>query len=507
MKHTGIPCHILALLAACALPAWADAAAPGKPNIVVILADDLGYGDLGCYNPQSKIPTPHLDRLATQGICFTDAHAPAAVCTPTRYGLLTGCFPWRQPAKGVLAPWAEPIIPRDCLTVPRLLQQNGYATACIGKWHLGSVWPTKDGKPPRTGGDNYGNVDFTRPIAEGPTTRGFDYYFGTDVPNYPPYCFIENDRTVGIPSEPSDDLEFPGPKLPGWNQENILPELTRRAVRYIEDAAQSPKPFFLYFALTSPHNPILPVAEFRGKSGAGDYGDFVMQSDWTVGQVLAALDRTGLAENTLVIFTSDNGPDITRKNTRGTKVAVAVGAYDRIQKYGHASMGPLRGTKYEAWEGGHRMPFIARWPGQIKPGSVSGELLCLTDLLATCAAIVGAELPATAGPDSCNALPALLSQKGLRGNAVLQAPKNALAVRQGDWVWINARRGNKAEPEWFQNERGYTPNPHDGQLYNLREDPAQRHNQFPEQPEKVRELTELLQKITAEGRSAPAAPH
>lgn len=473
-----------------------------RPNIVVILADDLGYGDLGCYNQQSKIPTPYLDRLAAQGLRCTDAHAPAAVCTPSRYGLLTGRYPWRPPAKGVLPAWHAPIIANDCLTVPKLLQQHGYATACFGKWHLGLHWPTKDGKPPKTGADRRSNVDFTKPIADGPTTCGFDYYFGVDVPNYPPYCFIENDHTVGIPSEPTDEFETVGPKLPGWNQEEILPELTRRAVRYLEDAAQAKKPFFVYFALTAPHHPLVPTAEFRGKSGAGVYGDFVMQTDWTVGQVLGALDRTGLADNTLVIFTSDNGPEITRQNVAGTKVVMAVGAYDRIQKYGHASMGPLRGTKYEAWEGGHRVPFIARWPDHIPTNSVSGHLLCLTDLLATCANLIGATLPPSEKADSVNTLPLLTSGSATRTSVVLAGTKGELAVRQGDWVWINAKAKSRHEPAWFRQQRGYIDDTYPSQLYSLSEDLSQRLNRYAEQPEKVHELTELLEEEKAKDHNA-----
>lgn len=473
-----------------------------RPNIVVILADDLGYGDPGCYNPDSKIPTPSLDRLAGQGIRFSDAHAAAAVCTPSRYGLLTGQYPWRtRPGGSAIAPWAEPIIEKDRLTLPAMLEQAGYTTACIGKWHLGWEWPTTDGAQPRTMPDFSSNVDFTRPIAEGPTTRGFDYYFGTCVPNYPPYCFIENDRTVGMPSIPTDEFETPGPKIAGWSQEEIMPELTRRAVCYIESAAKSPQPFFLYFSMTSPHHPLVPTAEFRGKSGAGEYGDFVMQTDWSVGQVMSALDRTGLAENTLIIFTSDNGPEITRKNNRGTKVVMAVGAYDRVREYHHASMGPWRGIKYEAWEGGHRMPFIARWPGQIKPGAVSGELLCLTDLMATCAAITGVKIPANAGEDSYNALPALLGGKALRDVAVLASAKAPLAVRRGDWVWIDSGKPLNPEPEWWQELRGYTAETQPEQLFNLREDPSQRVNHVADQPEKARELRALLDEMKASGRS------
>ncbi len=309
------------------------AAADRRPNVLVILADDLGYGDVHCYNAQSKIPTPNLDRLAAEGMRFTDAHAPDSVCTPSRYGVLTGryCFRSRLRA-GVLPPWGEPLIEEGRLTLPALLRQHGYATACIGKWHLGWSWPTQNGLP-ASSKDGFGNVDFTKPIPNGPTTRGFDAYFGVDLPNYPPYCFIENDRTVGVPSVPAPlqkgAINRPGPMLPGWSLTNIMPEITRRAVRYVEDAAHGTRPFFLYFPLTAPHYPIVPTEEFKGRSQAGDYGDYVAQVDGTVGEVLAALARTGLATNTLVVFTSDNGPEC---------VEVDPGAYARIRRYDHWSM-------------------------------------------------------------------------------------------------------------------------------------------------------------------------
>ncbi|MCX8038901.1 MAG: arylsulfatase, partial [Candidatus Sumerlaeia bacterium] len=455
-------------------------AAPQKPNIVYILADDLGYGDVGCLNPQSKIPTPNIDRLASQGILFTDAHAPTSVCTPTRYSLLTGRYSWRSPLKtGVLGPWGAPVIAPDRLTVGALLKQHGYATACIGKWHLGWTWPTRDGLPPTVGPDRLSNVDFSRTIAEGPTTRGFDYYFGTDVPNYPPYCYIENDRTVGIPSEPNrPEFNRPGPMLPGWQWVEIMPELTRRAVRYIEDAAKaSPrKPFFLYFPLTAPHYPVVPAPEFKGKSGAGDYGDFVVQVDWTVGQVMAALERAGVADNTLVIFTSDNGPEITGE--------VKPGVYDRAQIYGHYSMDGLRGAKRDTWEGGHRVPFIARWPGKTPAGARSSEIICHVDFMRTVAAILGAPLPDNAAEDSVNILPALLGEKHdkpLREATVHHSAKGTFAIRKGDWVLIDGPSGgDNREPEWFQKERGYVPHSQPGELYDLRQDPTERRNLYAE---------------------------
>ena len=288
-------------------------AAAAPPNIVYILADDLGYGDLGCYQRGSKNPTPHLDRLAAEGMRFTDAHSPSAVCTPTRYALLTGRYAWRSRLKtGVLPPWGDTLIEQRRMTVATLLRQQGYRTACFGKWHLGWHWPTKDGQPARSGPNSpLSNVDFTRKITGGPTTSGFDTYFGVDLPNYPPYCFIDIDATVGIPSEPSTaEFNRPGPMLLGWKWVDVFPEITRRAVRFIEEAAAaSPRrPFFLYFPLTAPHFPIVPAREFQRDSGAGDYGDFVAQVDAVVGRVQETLERSGVADDTLVIFTERQRP-------------------------------------------------------------------------------------------------------------------------------------------------------------------------------------------------------
>lgn len=496
----------LALLAGLVLTGSAAAAAE-RPNLVVILADDLGYGDLGCYNPQSKIPTPNLDRLAAEGLRFTDAHAPDAVCTPTRYGLLTGRYAFRSRLKsGVLPPWGAPLIEEDRLTLPALLRQHGYATACFGKWHLGWSWPTRDGRPPSST-DGIGNIDFARPIANGPTTRGFDRYFGVDLPNYPPYCFIDTDRTVGVPSvaapQTKGGFNRPGPMVPEWNLTNLLPELTTRAVRYVEEAAKATpaRPFFLYFPLTAPHYQVVPAPAFKGRSQAGDYGDFVAQVDDTVGRVLEALARTGLARNTLVIFTSDNGPEC---------VEIDPGAYDRIPRHGHRSMGNLRGVKRDLWEGGHRVPLLARWPGRIAAGTVSDEVICHVDLLATCAALLERPLPRNAGEDSYNLLPLLLGRASggpIREATVFHSGSGKFAIRQGDWVLIDAPTGNdngpRGEPEWFKQERGYAPHSHPGELYNLRDDLAQRRNLYAEQPEVVTRLKGLLERYRTGDRSAP----
>lgn len=474
-------------------------AAPQQPNIVYVLADDLGYGDVGCYNPASKIPTPRIDRMASEGIRFTDAHSPSAVCTPTRYGLLTGRYAWRtRLQRNVIGPFSPPLIAPEQLTVPAFLRQHGYATACIGKWHLGWGWPK-----PREGSAR----DFTQPIPDGPTARGFDLYFGTDVPNYPPYCFLENDRTVGIPSDRApvgrDAFNIAGPMLPGWKLVDVLPNLEKRAVQYIEQAGRDSKPFFLYLPLTSPHYPVVPTDSVRGQSQAGDFGDFVVQTDRVLGAVLDALQRAGIAERTLVIFTSDNGPEITGE--------VTPGAYDRLREYGHASMGQLRGAKRDAWEGGHRVPFLARWPGKIAAGSVSHETICHVDLLATLAALLETNLPDNAGVDSVNILPALLGQprpQPLREATVLHSAQGKFALRQGDWVLILAPTGDDngqhGEPEWFRQQRGYpTAKASAGELFDLRRDPQQKDNRYESEPERVQAMTALLKRYVGEGRSTP----
>ncbi|MCU0713693.1 MAG: arylsulfatase [Pirellula sp.] len=457
----------MAAIFLCCIVIVETARASDKPNIVYILADDLGYGDLGCYNPESKIPTPRLDQLANQGMRFTDAHSPSAVCTPTRYALLTGRYAWRtRLQRNVLGPWDKPLIAADRLTVGAMLQQHGYATACIGKWHLGQNYATHDGKPPVGGVKNpLSNVDFTKPISDGPIARGFDHYFGTIVPNYPPYCFINDDRTVGLPTVPSPGglFNIPGPMVPEWKLEDILPGLTTHAVEWIEETSQTKKPFFLYLSLTSPHYPVVPSSEFVGKTQVGAYGDFVYQTDWSVGQVLDALERSGVADNTLVIFTSDNGAEVTGE--------VKPGVYDRVQKFGHRSSGNLRGAKRDAWEGGHRVPFMARWPNKIKAGVVSNETTCHVDFMATVAAILGHDLPDSAAEDSVNMLPALLGEERntpIREATVHHSARGKFAIRKGDWVLIDAPSGDdnggNGEPEWLKKERGYAPHSMPGEL-------------------------------------------
>jgi len=476
------------------------------PNIVYILADDMGYGDMGCNNPDAKIPTPNLDRLAAQGMRFTDAHAPSSVCTPSRYAILTGRYCWRTELKsGVLWPWDRPLITPDRLTVAGLLRQNGYRTACIGKWHLGWNWGTKDGQSASKGVDpgvydvevrsKLGeNIDFEKPVRGGPIDCGFEYYFGEDVPNFPPYTWFEQDRLLAQPTEkkPEEMFGHPGAMAPGWKLEEVMPELTKRSVRYIEESGD--EPFFLYFPLTAPHTPIVPTEEFRGMSGAGDYGDYVCEVDWCVGQVMEALEHRGIAENTLLIFASDNGPEHF--------------AYGCIQEYGHYSMAHLRGLKRDTWEGGHRVPFIACWPEQVRAGSQCSRLTTHGDLMATCADMLEVEIPEGMGEDSVSMLPLLLhgdaSESPGRTSAVHHSCRGRFAVRKGDWVFIDAPSGDdNREPDWFKEERGYTEHDFPGELFNLREDISERKNLYGEYPEIVAELGELLARMKEDGRAAP----
>jgi len=448
------------------------------PNIVYVLADDFGYGDAACYNPKAKIPTPHIDRLAKEGMRFTDAHSGSAVCSPTRYGILTGRYAWRTRLRaGVLGPYDPPLIAADRLTVPAFLKHNGYHTACIGKWHLGWNWPMKDGK-----------VVFDEAIKAGPTGRGFDMYFGTDVPNYPPYCFINNDRTVGQPTGMKEvrDLDGrPGPMLPGWKFDAILPTLAEKSAEYIGQRAKDGKPFFLYFPLTSPHEPIAPSAKFRGKSGISDLADFIMESDWALGEVLKAIDDNKLAENTLVIFTCDNG------HAKYTGLPA-------LQKAGHEPSGPLRGYKTDIYEGGHRVPFIARWPGKVKAGTTCDEPICHTNLLATCASIIGKKLPDNAGEDSFSILDLLLGkklEKPTHPAVVHQSAGGVLAIRQGNWKLI---MGPDAGSSAKQVDPIKGP---DVQLYDLARDLGETKNVTGENAEIVKKLREQLQQIIDNGRS------
>lgn len=482
-----------------------------KPNIIYILADDMGYGDMGCNNPDSKIPTSHLDSLAEQGMRFTDAHAASSLCTPSRYNVLTGRYCWRTRLKrGILWEWDSPLIEPNRLTVASLLKQQGYVTHCMGKWHLGWDWMTVDGElagPQLPFGQHNHEIqeqrrdlgyqiDYGHRIGGGPIDRGFDTYFGVDVPNFQPYTWFENAHVTIAPSvmKPDSMYGHPGLMVPDWSLEAVVPELTRRAASLIEDAQE---PFFLYFPLTSPHAPIVPNAAFGGMSKAGKYGDFVCEVDWLVGEVMSALDRSGKADNTLLIFTSDNGPEAGACDYEG--------AYELARNTGHYSMGQWRGTKRDIWEGGHRVPFVARWPNVIPSGSVCEQLVCIGDLIATCAEITGATLPEDAGEDSVSMFPLLKGQteQPTRTHLLYHSGNGNFAIRSKDWVLIDAPSGGDVqEPDWFKKERDYSPHDYPGELFRLSADCAEKENLYGTHPEVVEQLSELLASAKKDGARA-----
>jgi len=490
--------------AAFGLPGLArsDDSAQARPNIIFILADDMGYGDLNCQNPESKIPTPNLDKLAEQGVRFTDAHSASAVCSPSRYSILTGRYCFRTRLKmGVLAPWDPPLIKKDRLTVGGLLRSHGYHTACVGKWHLGMNYPATTGLPPWPRSTPW-NVDLSGPIAGGPIERGFDYYFGVDWPNSPPYCFIENNHTIGIPTikKPKTMHGRPGPMLPGWDLENVMPALTEKAVEYVDMRAGSNDPFFLYLPLTAPHTPVAPASEFKGKTEIGPYGDFVYQVDDTVGQVMQALQRNDLAENTLIIFTSDNGSP--GRDGSG----LMSGPIGSVENLGHDPSGELRGRKGDCWDGGHRTPFIARWPGRIKSGSTCDQTISQVDFMATVSSILGDKLPETAGEDSYDISPALFhgnDAETIREATVHHSHLGMFAIRQGRWKLILGRGSGSTFS--YPPYKIPMPGQPKGQLYDIKADLAETNNLYDEHPDVVARLSKLLKKYRKEGRSAPIA--
>jgi arylsulfatase A len=462
------------------------------PNIVFIMADDMGYGDVGVYNPESKIPTPNIDRFAKESMRFTDAHSPSAVCSPTRYGVLTGRYCWRSRLKrNVLSGFSPPLISQEQMTVAELLRDNGYHTACIGKWHLGIGWQPKTGGS-ITGVKDAARVDFNKPVTDGPNEHGFDYSFITAACSTvdPPYVFIENSKCTAQPTATmvrNDPVTTfgsrPGPMIPGWSNENVDPTYVEKSREFIKRHCDTDRkrPFFLYLALSTPHAPWLPPDFVKGLGRTGARGDMVVLADWCVGQVLDTLDQLGLTENTLVIFTSDNGP--------------------RIGSKGHKSAGDWRGYKSHIWEGGHRIPFIARWPGRIKTDSICDELICLTDLMGTCAAIVRVKLGDGIGPDSYNILPALLGQKynePIREAIVHHSCYGVFSIRRGPWKLILE---TKSSGGWVK-PRGSGPEPgNPGQLYNLADDLQEKNDLWDKHLEIVQELTKLLEKYKQQGHS------
>jgi arylsulfatase A len=464
-----------------------------KPNIVILYADDMGYGDLGANHPASKIPTPNLDKLAATGMRFTDGHSSSGICSPSRYALLTGRHHWRD-FHGIVGAFGSPRFKEGQLTMPRMLREQGYATAAIGKWHLGWNWDAirKPGTPKNS--VQHEHFDWTKSVPGGPLDHGFDHYFGDEVINFPPYAWIEDNKLVKAPDTQMDNTKWKaikeggwecrrGPMITGWDPYQVLPTLTQRSVDYVHSRKGKEQPFFLYVPFPSPHAPIVPNDQYDGKSQAGPFGDFVFQTDEACGRILKAIEEIGQADNTIVVFTADNGAENYAK--------------DRKEKYGHWSSEPFRGLKRDIYEGGHHVPFLIRWPGATQPGSVSAALISQVDLMATFAALVGYELPPNAAEDSHDFLPYLRGQadKGPRRSMVHNTNPNAYAVREGDWVLVNVKpAGVEAASKKSGKKESGRRNPH-VELYNLKDDIAQENDLAARHPKRVEELQALLDQI------------
>lgn len=474
------------------------------PNIVYVLADDLGYGDIQAFYPEGKIKTPHIDRLARDGMKFTDAHSSSAVCTPTRYGILTGRYNWRSGLKsGVLTGKSTALIPPDRKTVAALLKGKGYSTAFIGKWHLGWDWALKD--PGRWDGEgwnyhDFDNIDFTKPVTNTPNGLGFDYAYGhSGSLDMAPYVYVENGRiTAAIDTVTEDKGKYSwwrkGPTASDFVHNDITPNFFRRSVSYITEKAKGHRPFFLYLALPSPHTPILPTPPWQGSSKLNPYADFVMMIDDFMGQLISAIEEAGVADNTLVIFTSDNG-------------CSPEADFVLLREKGHDPSAGYRGHKADIFEGGHRVPFIAKWPAMIVPGSVSDRTICTTDFLATCAEIVGLELDDDVGEDSFSML-ALFADPDAgdyaRECTVHHSINGSFAIRKGRWKLIFAPgSAGWSHPRPGTNEVMALP---EIQLYDMKNDPFESQNLYASYPGVVAELKQTILRYVREGRSRPGKP-
>ena len=463
-----------------------SAQAQKLPNIVIVLADDMGYGDIQAYNHASKIPTPNLNSLAKLGMSFTDAHSPSAVCTPTRYGLLTGRYAWRTSLKsGVLWGYSPGLISKDRTTLASLLKEKGYSTAAVGKWHLGLGTQSE--------------TNYDAPFDHGPVDLGFDYFYGIPASlDMDPYVYVENDHVdVALNGKKIDASEMrreggcgfwrEGLIADGFEHGTVLEKLTEKAVAYISGQGRDKeKPFFLYFPLNAPHTPWMPPEEFRGKSNAGYYGDFAAQVDWTMGQITKSLGDVGAADNTLIIFTSDNGAHWLQSD---------------IAQYQHLANDYWRGQKADIHEGGHRVPFIVKWPGKVAENSKSDHLMTLTDLMATFAALNERSLNENEGEDSYSILPVMLGEKitaSARVDAIHHSLDGMFAIRAGEWKLIEKRgSGGFTEPVTYD-PKDDEPR---GQLYNLKADPAEKNNVYLDHPDVVAKLTILLNQYRDSGRS------
>jgi len=486
-----------------------------KPNILFILADDLGYGDVGCYNPESKIPTPHIDKLAGEGMRFTDAHSPSTVCTPTRYSIMTGRMAFRTSFKGVFSGIGGPcMIEEERLTLPGMLKEKGYATAMFGKWHIGLTFSDKDGKRVSArGNEGVNQVDFSRAIPDAPIHRGFDQFYGTACCPTTDwlYAYIDGDRIPVPPTQILDKTDLPkhpysrdnrgGMIAPNFDLEEVDLVFLEKSQEFLKShVKEKPKqPFFLFHSMQAVHLPSFPADQFKGKTKSGPHGDFLFQMDWIVGELMKTLDELKVADNTIVIFASDNGPEVP------TVIAMR-------RDHNHDGSRPWRGVKRDQWEGGHRTPFIVKWPGKVKPGTVSDQITSLTDIFATCAAITGSELPNDAAEDSYNILPVLDGTQGdkqVRPYNLQQTWTLQMSVRRGDWKLLDHKGSGGSnydkDGEWGLKQYAIADNDPDapGQLYNLAEDPGETNNLYSKHPKIVAELKAILEESKKSGRSAP----
>jgi arylsulfatase A-like enzyme len=471
-----------------------------RPNVVIILADDQGYGDFAANNPQSKIPTPHLDALAQSGIRFTDGHTTSGVCTPSRYSLLTGRYHWRSRLQaGVLGGFSPPLIAKDRLTIAGLLKDQGYATACFGKWHLGLGWPLVQGGMADDGGD-YSNenkkarqIAYDQDLLDSPLDHGFEHFFGISASlDMAPFVWIQNRRVTEIPSATKTWIRT-GPAGPKFEAVDVLPSVVNHAIDFIKtQKAEHPhQPFFAYVPLNAPHTPIVPTKEFQGTSGISPYADFVRQVDADVGRLLQAIQDQGLRENTLIIYTSDNG-------------CAPMADIPILQRAGHEPSYIYRGHKADVFEGGHRVPFVVSWPGKIKPG-VSSALVGQIDFMATLAELTQTTVPAKMGEDSQSFMPVLLGQRTeARQHIISQSIQGHFALRDGPWKLImGAGSGGWSDPKpGSKEEKGLPP----VQLYNLDQDPGEKNNLQDKYPERVQQMKSLLEKMVADGRTTPGDP-
>ena len=498
---------------ACSAPAavWAgEDGSEQRPNVVLILADDMGFGDVQTLNPQSAIPTPHLDQLASDGMTFLDAHSPSAVCTPTRYGLLTGRYCWRTSLKrGVLGGYSDPLIDADRATLGTLLKMQGYRTAAIGKWHLGMKLPYLDQDKRNTSpweGDP--GIDFTGTITDSPIDHGFDDCFNVSASlDMAPYVYIRNRSFTKEPTIQQPAVKFPhfvrqGPRADDFVIDEVLDRLTDEATRFIESAAKEDEPFFLYLPLTGPHKPTQPHERFRGKTGLNEYGDFVAQVDWTVGQVLQAIDDAGERDNTLVIYTSDNGSYMFRYDDESAPDHVSDPSIQGYRADHHRANGPYRGTKADIFEAGHHVPLFVRWPGHVEAGSTCQQTVCHVDWFATLAEITGVELDDSMAEDSCSLLAMMHGDDVERAAPVIHHSVSGMfAIRQGKWKLILGNgSGGRERPAGRPFEKPY-------QLYDMQSDPEETTNVADQHQELVEQLTAKVDAYRSSGRSRPASDH